>query len=204
MSKKNILLFLIIICLLFIVIIWFKHKDTNNSSQFTDAPEAKELVPAKEVITELSINRKDIISSDIEKILNLAYSDYTSFGGNISDYFSNYTDGYEIDFGTISNVNSLVNDSLYESVDFFDANGELIESIDNLPNIIYNNKEIEISENTSELKNGSYYIIRYFDNFSIYTPYFIVYLSNNNFKVGDVWVVSSNESYYNFDAELQY
>ena len=143
---------------------------------------------------EFIVNEKNQISRDIENALNSAYSDYSSKGGSITDYFSDYTEHFEIDFGSISNVNSFVNDSLYESIDFFDENGEFIEMKENLPEITYNKRKVEISENTLELSNGSYYLVRYFDNTSIYTPYFIVYLYDNQFSVGDLWVVSSNET----------
>jgi len=200
MSKRNVFIILLLFFVLIITIILFTRKKAQNSSNFSNAPEALELVSSNEVITDLTVNKKDIISSNIEKTLNSAYSDYTSFRGNISDYFSDYAADFELDFGSISNVNSFVNDSLYESIDFFDNNGELIKSKEDLPDITYRNRKAEISEDIFNLKNGSYYIIRYFDSYSIYTPYFIVYFSNNKFSVDDIWVVSKGEAYIDYEV----
>ena len=210
---------IIIICVILLVVAIMMKK--NNKEK---VPEI-EVLPQSELIAGNNKRSKEMISNwltenlsemetNLEELFNRVGTNFINLEFLLEEY------EFKVDFENLRHIEFYAEDNLNESIDFFDKNGNKInvdiklydedgdgynevKSItEGIPLPQYNGKNIEISDNIRDVKNGEYFLIKYYDPYSIYTYYFISPLTSTGFKEFELYVVSSNEIYPNYSVDL--
>lgn len=219
-EKKKILI--IIVCIIiFVIILATIVNKSKKKTQTLDAPTR----PASEINAEVNKQEKDVVSNDLTENLEEAKSSLKEFFNTIGTdmiYLDAYVSdsNFKVDYGSMEYIEEYAHNSLDESIDFYDADGNKID----VENRLYNENEegvnetkgtvsgltipkdgenqIEISDDLNDFKVGNYYLIKYYVPFSNYTYYFISRLSTTGFKDFNLYVISSYESYRDYGAYM--
>ncbi len=181
MKNKNILLIVLFVIILIIaltlVLVNGKNKNIVNEPYQSNVQEMKqyELNIEEEIKKELEQCEKDYKES-IKK-----YSSYTR-----NDFYNEIRLNQNQEYCKIS----IVNKDDINIDDAYDLNGEKIEE---LPETTLNGKNIELDDSTN-IEEGKYYILKAASNQSMYTYYYIWTLSSSGSSSLNLYCYTENES----------
>ncbi|MBR2290320.1 MAG: hypothetical protein IJ867_07060 [Clostridia bacterium] len=226
MIKKHKIIVIAVLIILIVAIVLLIQK---NRKKEINIPQI-EAIPFAEIVAGNNKNNQNNISTRLDEGLDEIKNSLKDLFNKVEtdlyslEFYADET-GTEVDFGTMRSIEFYAEDTVNEFIDYYDKNGYKID----ISNVLYNenndlpneekgtvqglpvakvgNEKIELKETLSGAKTGDYFLIRYFDNETLYTFYFISRLTNSGFKDFDLYVISSGEVYrdygYEADTELE-
>lgn len=212
-KKRKVLIIAIIAVLICIIMMIFVNK-TKKKASVQDISSR----PVSEIIAETNQKEKEKISTqfseNLEEANNSVSSLFNQIGNNITALDDYANDLYiNVKYGTIDEIEEYAQDSLDESINFYDIEGNKIDvkkvlyneneeaanesngTVQGIPLPKYNGNVVELSNNIYKYKIGDYCLIKYYVPFSNYTYYFISQLTSSGFRNFQLYVISTNEVY---------